>query len=535
MIAVETIQFNHDLGGALNVRRDALESVTLPEWRRYACVNPEDSPAVYPTAAAQSNAITIQVTLSCTDHEIRQAEIRVPRHVREHTVNFPPSIGDADGTAAPTSTPELFELIDPPAAVAEVGVQDVEWRWEYRIPPHGDWHQMATPTRHRLYTVLDPPSAPWSQNPSSTQVPWVSALDYACYWAEGAQTKDEAARRITENVYALGPAVVQYDFPNGGATHYSNRFFDLTAFLDRLRGGRGNGRYVNCTDCATIVSTFANLVGCDLWQSQMGYSFQVNPMQVIGSPTMSESIDFYYHEVAWNGECTADYNLWDACLKVNYGANPTEAPFDLLLSCNVEFPEYRDRLASPGQGNCEPRQRTRRRRDVTYRSSVPMDREKKEHLRKHYSASKWQDRQWTEGIVVDVELTDSDIPGWTRERAKRVGHAAPPLFHSVWRNSSNDDGIITIRIIECADASAAQDQLLEELGTFHSTTVEPRDGADSIGDVSFGRVEFMALFARANVVVTILNAGPESVPVAGVARDVDMFIQRKIATGSRTS
>ena len=240
---------------------------------------------MYSMASTRGNAITIQVTFSCTDR-VRQAKIRVPGYVRERTVSFPASIGDA----AATTQPELFELIGPAAAHAAVGVQDVEWRWQYRVPPNGDWRQMAAPTRHRLYTVLDNPKLPWSQGPSSTQAPWVSALDYACYWAEGGQAGDEVARLITENVYALGPAVVQYDFRNGGATHYSNRYFDLTAFLDRLRGGRGNGQYVNCTDCATIVSTFANLLGCDLSQSQMGYRFWVNPMQVIGSNSSQTNV-----------------------------------------------------------------------------------------------------------------------------------------------------------------------------------------------------------------------------------------------------
>ena len=317
----------------------------------------------------------IRVTLSCTDPDVHNAEIRVPGHVRERTVNFPAITGGTGGAAAlaPTTTgPEFFALIDPPAAHGRVAVRDVDWSWEYRIPPDQDWHRMATPTRHRLYTVLDVPNAPWSQNPFSsanTQMPWVSALDYACLWADGARTEHEISRLITENVYALGPTVMQYDCPGGGATHYSNPSFDLTAFLDRLRGGLGNGRYVNCTDCATIVSTFANLVGGDLWQSQMGYGFELNPLLAIGSSTWQTACgwaSFFYHEVAWNGGCTATDDLWDACLEVNRAANPTGPPFVSLLPCDLEFLPYRDRLASPaGLAKCQPRPRTRQRRDVT--------------------------------------------------------------------------------------------------------------------------------------------------------------------------
>jgi len=152
-----------------------------------------------------------------------------------------------------------------------------------------------------------------------------------------------------------------------------------------------------------------------------------------------------------------------------------------------------------------------------------MDEQEQLYLKEHYRASEWLGRQWTEGTAQNVELTESDISGWMLNRTKRH-HAAPPFSHSVWTNSGGD--IITVRITECADAKAAQHQLLKELGTFHLPGIERR--ASAIGDVSFGKGKTMALFARANVVVTILNASPQKVSVAAVARDVDVFINQKI-------
>lgn len=84
-------------------------------------------------------------------------------------------------------------------------------------------------TRHRIYTVLDVPTAPWTHtpfNPTNTQLPWAAALDRACDWVRGATAKDQAAKLITESIYALGPAVVQYDCPGGGASHVN---FDCIA------------------------------------------------------------------------------------------------------------------------------------------------------------------------------------------------------------------------------------------------------------------------------------------------------------------
>jgi hypothetical protein len=125
---------------------------------------------------------------------------------------------------------------------------------------------------HRIYVLLDVPTAPWQQapyQPNNLQLPWTDILDHGCRWAAPATIPDDAAARITRKVYDLGPGIITYDCPGGGSTHYANPGFDCTAFLDRLGGGVGNGQYVNCTDCATIVSVFANAVGADLWQSQI--------------------------------------------------------------------------------------------------------------------------------------------------------------------------------------------------------------------------------------------------------------------------
>jgi hypothetical protein len=160
-----------------------------------------------------------------------------------------------------------------------------------------------------------------------------------------------------------------------------------------------------------------------------------------------------------------------------------------------------------------------------------VDADRLQYLEEHYAASEWLRRPGTEGTVEDVQLTGSEIPGWTLKRARWHEHATPPFFHSVWTNADDADEAITIRIVECADASAAKHQLLVELGTFHSPAIERHDGADVVGDVSFGLGETMALFARANVVVTVLNAG-KPVSVVAAARDVDTFIQQKIPPGS---
>ncbi len=369
MIAIEAIAFNHDPAAAthdaINIRRNAATTVTIPEWRRFISINPEDSPAAYAIAPTQGNAVTILVTLSSTDPSIAFVEVRVEHQVRARPVNF------VNGNTGPVA----FELIDTPASRGHVGIQDATWHWEYRLGPHHAWHRFDT-TRHRLYTLLAVPTAPWQQapfTPANTQLPWVEVLDHACRWADGATTLDLAAALVTQAVYALGPAIVTYDCPGGGGSHYSAPDFDCTAFMERLHGGIGNGIYVNCSDCATFVSSIANSLGCDLWQSRMGWGFDLNALLAIGSHVWQTACgwpSFNYHEVAWKAACNVNDAVFDACLQVNGSSNPTTPPYLPLLPQDLPFGNvaallYRDRLASPaGRPNCNPQPATRQRRFV---------------------------------------------------------------------------------------------------------------------------------------------------------------------------
>lgn len=406
-VQLDSITFNHDstsaTADAINLRRNATEPVIVPEWRHGATINPEDSPAAYAQNPTRGHTITIKARFHRTDANLRSVRIRavdadtsppqptgclawlfwlllvliraltgnVLGEVRARTVHFLPT-----GATAP----ETFTLRRVRLWRVGVGVYTTNWRWQYRRKGH--WVDFAT-TSHRIYVLLDVPTAPWQQAPyadTNLQLPWTEVLDHACRWAASANTPDTAASLVTSAVYHLGPARVEYDCPGGGSSHYSSPAFDCTAFLDRLRGGTGNGQYVNCSDCATIVSTFANAVGADLWQSRMGFGFELNPILAIGSSTWEPACEssgygwtgsFSYHEVAWKGACGVNEHVFDGCLQVDGDADPTTAPQTPLLPRNLRFGnsgdgDYRDRLATPaGRATCAPQPGTRTRRAIS--------------------------------------------------------------------------------------------------------------------------------------------------------------------------
>jgi hypothetical protein len=410
-VRLEAIKFNHDPGSAtadaLNLRRNATDFVTVPEWRRGISVNPEDSPAAYAIQETLGQTLTIQAQLRATSPKVTSLWIRavdptyepapggggcmkllawlfkllvrllsgnVLGEVKRRKVNFPP--GGLTGF-------ETFQLKKVNLHRAGVGARTTTWRWQYRRKKHsGPWKDFET-TQHRIYVVAEVPKAPWTQAPylaSNTQLPWTEVLDYACQWALLSTDRDQAAAGVTRHVYDLGPGTITYDCPGGGGTRYASGSFNCTRFLERLKGGVGNGIYVNCTDCATIVSTFANALGAELWQSRMeeppasaAWGFGLNPMLGIGSAVWQPCCGwsgFNYHEVAWKGGCTAADEVYDACLQVDGDADPTAAPHTALLPVNLVFGAagaglYRDRLATPPtRPDCEPNPGSRQRRSV---------------------------------------------------------------------------------------------------------------------------------------------------------------------------
>jgi hypothetical protein len=433
-VVLSAVQFNHNANSArnsaLNIRRNAFQSVPLPEWRRGVQVEAEHSPAAYSIEDTAGQTITIRAGFARTDLRLASVEVRAipaaavsypawwPLYLVQLFLSTPPlyypysllglqaAYGEfvLDRLTAPTESvlgsvaPErvrfgadgqtgmrTFRLENVQIAEQGVGIHRVHWRWQYRAEPDDPWIDFAE-SRHRIYVVIRTPTAPWAQRPAqatSLQLPWTDVLDFACSWAFGATTVEEAAERITRSVNDLGPARLQYACLTGGISHYADPIlpiFNCTAFVDLLRGGIGSGRYVNCTDCATIVSTFANALGCDLWQSRMGtllppdiVYFAVNPTVTIGTFGWSLPCGwagFSYHEVAWENGCTADDAVYDACLQVNGAPDPLGPIRHRQLPARMRFGavgegQYRDRLAAPlGRAVCEPRPITRVRRSV---------------------------------------------------------------------------------------------------------------------------------------------------------------------------
>ena len=363
-LEIEAIKFNHDslsaTHDALTIRVNYSVPVEVPEWRRGVSIEPEDSPAAYAIGAVGDNTITIQARFRMPEASSG------PFSIRARSVKPCNPLGDVAPATVRFGEDGFSDWVtfDVTGQLGcTVRATDITWRWEVADPQSDSWVPFAA-TKHRIYVLLDMPTGPWtqSQRPDPTQLPWTEVFDVACRWAAEASTKDNAARMITDRMYALGPSIVTYNCPGGGSPCYGRDIFNCTKFLERLRGCEGNGRWVNCADCAAVVSTFANSVGCNLAQSKMGCNFELRKCRPIGAtewelpcPKQGSWDSFKFHEVAWKPPCGWDDGVYDACLQVNANLTSLPPPVVGIQPADVTFRLYQPMVSVPwDKGECDP-------------------------------------------------------------------------------------------------------------------------------------------------------------------------------------
>ncbi len=421
-LRLDEIRFNHNpldkRGSALNLRENYDTALQPPEWSLAGSGGPVSKPACYAVRHIDESHLAIVASFSWTGVPVA-TEVRALPQLRaddgswtplalhlatiaqQHLLTNPVLAGQILGAArAAQANPSAIlgdvgpvtitaggniDLVRIPLQrsrlkFAGIGVHQVKLRWQQREVGAASWTDFAD-TSHVIYTTLNLPTLPWVQSapgPANSALPWAEVLKYACLWAAGAQTVEDVSTRICVAVHQLGGQLLEYGCPIGAREMYTNTvagLFDLSAFLDRLSGGPGNGRYVNCTDCACMVTTFANILGADLWQSRMGEyvpAFMTRDIKAIGTTNWSSpcglGLGFMYHEVAWAGGGESGQPIYDACLLVDAAPGPWPHTRSPLLPANMLFGSqgqglYRSMLARrDSETICRPRPEERRRR-----------------------------------------------------------------------------------------------------------------------------------------------------------------------------
>ena len=152
------------------------------------------------------------------------------------------------------------------------------------------------------------------------------------------------------------------------------------------------------------------------------------------------------------------------------------------------------------------------------------DAQRLERLKKRYGYDEWPPAAG--GELRGVRIGEDLLPEWRLDHADVLRQEGrPPMTHAIL--TRGEGAALSLEVWECASAAAARDLLLALLDEFESPEVERVTGPRSVGDVTFGYSEHMLLFARANLVVRVSNAGRELVPVEGPARAVEAGLGRQ--------
>ncbi|HEU0122908.1 MAG TPA: hypothetical protein VFQ91_20430, partial [Bryobacteraceae bacterium] len=196
--------------------------------------------------------------------------------------------------------------------------------WEWILSVSGEEPQLQK-TVHRVYVLLDEPTAPWGRSPLNR--PWMDVLDVVCSlrWAGGAIHRKRAQNRITHQFNRMGATG---ELVYGGTLSYflvargPIMAFVCTDFLCELRDGIATP--VDCRDAATAITVFCNILGCKLLVHQIsrlgGESFELTPgLESIGRTPLPPS--FQFHEIALLGAefraRSGDPLVWDGSLRID--------------------------------------------------------------------------------------------------------------------------------------------------------------------------------------------------------------------------
>ena len=247
-------------------------------------------------------------------------------------------VSDSSSVVLADDIVEHGALIDFEATdwVPGVGRFDVELALGFESRAGDAWVRLpgTLRTTHRIYGLASHPAFEYDDLAHRS---WVDVLDRIADWLpEPTADADAVGAAIVEGVfYELG---LQYDSQRGASHYtsypaggYSDAAFNLSRFQDLA-----DGHIINCSDAASIVSTYANMVGIDyryhIIRHRFADGFALNYLHAIGrdwgaSPFLSGRRSFRYHAVVG----PADTRIYDSTLALDGDGDPGSAPHELLL------------------------------------------------------------------------------------------------------------------------------------------------------------------------------------------------------------
>jgi hypothetical protein len=152
-----------------------------------------------------------------------------------------------------------------------------------------------------------------------------------------------------------------------------------------------------------------------------------------------------------------------------------------------------------------------------------------EEFRKRYGFDDWREPPpGAEALFLwRFALGGQELPGYRALRSDTIELAdLPPKIESLWTAEKDDAdrALLRLDVSEASSVTQARALLLQTLAQFQSPQIARIEGGP--GDIAFGPSGYRSLvFARANVVVVVLNAGTEVQSVEPPARELDQLLR----------
>lgn len=308
VVDVVSIQFNYEVGNvndALNIRKNASQTVELPEWLPSSGRN-----NTFAYTKGQTNR-KIQVVLhhNQAPGNIYNLHVKTvgggyyPGLVAETQVDFPPSgsqtttILTMSGGAVPTY----------------VQLWGFYYYWQITkvngvvLNPTINFGQTGG---HNYYTLLGVPQAPMP-------TPWTDVLNYACVWAANQTTERNVVKKITQNAYTVFGQNHSY---YGENTHAPYPVFNLTSFF--------SSNWADCRDMSAVVHVFSRAIGCGNIKIIKINNFQPRNFAYdwiypVGCSNPQQGY-WWFHQIGWLSMDPIETRVFDACLKLT--KNSTRIP-----------------------------------------------------------------------------------------------------------------------------------------------------------------------------------------------------------------
>lgn len=374
-IQLDSIRFNHDtmwVADAIAARKNWNTDPPEKDWSNTSEKN--NSFAVYSAERVWKNNKPVPITVAVKFVYKQANDKNDGQKIYLRAVETENQLLGTSNDIKITSTRQLkgdilFTFPNHKAGANGITKKELSIKWQAKCDTE-DWKDINT-TKHTFYVILGYPTAPWGNiskkaTMSKISLPWTDILDRLADKVEGIKTKEKLAEKITQMVNADfgmkyenlgGRTCYQGSMPGDNGIMWET--VAITDFLDKKSLMR-----VNCTDCASVVSTLANIYGCNLDQrimssdQAMEAGFYCNPILAIGwksegwkKPFVDEygRGGFRYHEVAAVTDTSAKgekgNKIYDACLKVNETDTPwkisggTKKP-EGMLPVKMSFSAY---------------------------------------------------------------------------------------------------------------------------------------------------------------------------------------------------